>query len=250
MRRLALLPVIFLSACATLETAPSADTARTTEADMPTGFVFDSVTVSGATRDFAVYVPRDYTLDRKWPVIVFLNGSGECGTDGQKHLAVGLAPAIMLDRESWPFIVVFPQKPDQKSTWLEHDDLVQTALDKTLDAYSTDPTRIYLTGLSQGGRGTWEIAARHADRFAAIAPCCGWGDPAALAPELAHTPCWAFHGEKDTAVKPSGSKDIVAALEKLHAPVKLTLYPDANHNCWDQAYRAEHLGAWFLEHKK
>jgi predicted peptidase len=247
---IALVPLLALVGCATIESAPITDPAPITEADMPTGFVFDSVTVSGHSRDFAVYVPRDYTPDRKWPVIVFLNGSGECGTDGQKHLAVGLAPAIMLDRESWPFIVVFPQKPEQKSTWLEHDDLVQAALDKTLASYSTDPARIYLTGLSQGGLGAWEIGAKHADRFAAIAPCCGWGDPDTLAPELAHTPCWAFHGEKDTAVNPSGTKNLVAALEKLHAPVRMTLYPDANHNCWDQAYRTEKLGEWLLTHHK
>ncbi len=251
MRRcLFLLPVFALSACATLETSPHADPTPAAEADMTTGFVFDSVNVSGTERSFAVYVPRNYTPDREWPVIVFLNGSGECGTDGQKHLAVGLAPAIMLDARGWPFIAVFPQKPEQRTAWLEHDDLVQAALDKTMAAYSTDKSRVYLTGLSQGGRGTWEIGAKHPDKFAAIAPICGWGDPATLAPALAKTPCWAFHGEKDTAVAPSGTRILIAALEKLNAPAKMTIYPEANHNSWDQAYRTEKLGEWFLTHKE
>lgn len=251
MRRFLLaLPLLALSACATLEPAHESEPASVAEADMTTGFLFDTVTVGNAERSFAVYVPRDYTPDRQWPVIVFLNGSGECGTDGQKHLAVGLPPAIMLNAKEWPFIGVFPQKPDQRSAWLDHDDLVQAALDKTLAAYSTDKSRVYLTGLSQGGRGTWEIGAKHPDKFAAIAPVCGWGDPATLAPALAKTPCWAFHGEKDTAVPPSGTKNIIAALEKLNAPAKMTIYPDADHNSWDRAYRNEKLGEWFLTHKK
>jgi predicted peptidase len=107
---------------------------------------------------------------------------------------------------------------------------------------------VYLTGLSQGGRGTWEIGAKHADRFAAIAPICGWGDPEKLAPSLESMPLWAFHGEKDTAVPVSGTRTIVSALESRGAHPRLTIYPEAGHNSWDKAYREEGLGAWFLEH--
>lgn len=251
MRRLAmLLPVLALSGCVTTETVLNLSPAATMHDTDTTGFLFNSLTVNGEDRRYAVYVPRDYTPDKEWPVIVFLNGRGECGTDGQKQIAVGLATAVMLDAKSWPFIVVFPQKPDYNSDWSSHEGLVLGALDKTLEEYSTDKSRVYLTGLSQGGRGTWEIGAKHADRFAAIAPICGWGDPATLALALAKMPCWAFHGEKDRAVPVSGTKNLVAALEKINAPVKMTIYPEADHNSWDQAYRTEKMGEWFLTHKK
>lgn len=258
-RFLLLAPLLSLAGCATLDSAtgaasPSVERRGAIRADMNTGFLFDSVGVNSTEHAFGLYIPRNYAAapERKWPVIVFLNGSGECGTDGQKHLAVGLAPAIMLDRDAWPFICVFPQKPDSKTTWLDHDDLVIASLEKTLASYSTDASRVYLTGLSQGGRGTWEIGARHPDRFAAIAPICGWGHPEALAPLLKSMPTWAFHGEKDTAVAPEGTKDLIAALEKLGASPapRMTLYPNANHNSWDQAYRTEKLGEWFLTHER
>jgi predicted peptidase len=262
-RLLLLVPLVCVPGCVTLDMhtpEPNGDPAPVPAApaaihgEMPTGFLFHTVHAGAAEHAVAVYVPRSYEKDpeRKWPVIVFLNGSGECGVDGQKHLAVGLAPAIMLDRDAWPFICVFPQKPTQRTAWLDHDELVMAALDQTLASYSTDASRVYLTGLSQGGRGAWEIAARHPERFAAIAPICGWGDPDALAPALKSMPTWAFHGEKDTAVPPSGSKNLVAAMEKLGASPRprLTLYPDAGHNSWDKAYRDEKLGEWFLRHTR
>lgn len=215
---------------------------------MPTGFLFRSIHVGDADYSYAVFLPRNYTPDRKWPVIVFLNGRGECGTDGQKHLAVGLAPAIMLDRDAWPFIVVFPQKPAADTNWIDHERMVMAALDATTAEYSTDTSRTYLTGLSQGGRGTWEIAAKHPERFAAIAPICGFGDPGAIAPKVKSIPTWAFHGQKDDVVPPKSTTDIIDALTALGADAKVTLYPNANHNSWDQAYRGEGLGAWFVSH--
>jgi predicted peptidase len=248
--RIASLPIVLvLASCATLEPAHEPTPAELpTDATMTTGFLFDSVTVDATELPFAVYVPRDYTPDKEWPVIVFLNGRGECGTDGQKHLAVGLGPAIMFDRAAWPFIVVFPQKPLPGTSWGDHDAYVQAALDKTLAAYAADESRIYLTGLSQGGNGTWAIAGKHPGRFAAIAPICGYGDAASLATGVKDIPVWAFHGEKDDVVPPKSTTDVIAELKQLGADPKVTLYPNANHNSWDQAYRTEKLGEWFLQH--
>lgn len=220
------------------------------EEHMATGFLFETVTVGGVERRYAVYVPREYTPETKWPVLVFLNGSGECGTDGQKQLAVGLGPAVMFNASSWPFIMVFPQKPDQPSLWGAHDELVLAELRETMEKYSADSERVYLTGLSQGGRGTWEIGAKHADVFAAIVPICGWGDPATMAPALKDMPVWAFHGEKDDVVKPRGTREMVEAIEKLGGTPKMTIFPDANHNSWDRAYRTEGLPGWLLEQRR
>lgn len=215
-----------------------------------TGLLFRELTIDGVARRYAIYVPRDYAPKTPMPAIVFLNGSGECGTDGAKHAVVGLGSAAMLQIDKWPFIIVFPQKPDQKSQWIDHDKLVLAALEATRREFAIDPARTYLTGLSQGGAGTWAIGAKHGALFAAIAPVCGYGDPAQLAAPLKDMPVWAFHGEKDDVVPPAQTRNIVAAIESAGGHPKATYFPDANHNSWDAAYRTQDLGAWLLSHRK
>jgi predicted peptidase len=209
---------------------------------------------------FAVYVPRGEAPKGGWPCIVFLNGSGECGTDGQRQLTQGLLPAALNKPEDWPFVIVFPQKPTQKSKWLEHKAMVMACLDQAKGKWSVDQRRVYLTGLSQGGCGTWEIAAASPGVFAAVAPVCGFGDPAKVAPGVGSTPVWAFHGEKDDVVKPEQTRAMVGAIaaargvkaEELQkddgkaGALRMTIYPDLNHGCWDRAYRDSGMGAWLL----
>ncbi len=127
-----------------------------------TGLLFKSIVAGGVERRYAVLVPRGYDATRAFPLIVFLNGRGECGTDGQRQTMVGLGPAAMLAPEKWPFIIVFPQKPDQDSAWIDHDELVLATLNAARRDYRVDEARVYLTGLSQGGAGTWAIGSRHA----------------------------------------------------------------------------------------
>lgn len=219
------------------------------EASMSTGILFRQVAVNGVERRYAVYVPRDYDASRAWPTIIFLNGSGECGEDGQKQALVGLGSAALGDAKAWPFLIVFPQKPDAKSTWVDHDALIFAALRDVESHFRVDRARLYLTGLSQGGFGTWNIAAKHPGTFAAIAPVCGWAD-VSIAGALKKTPTWAFHGAKDDVVRFESSRDIVAAIEAAGGEAKFTLFPEANHNSWDPAYRGDqNLGAWFLQHR-
>lgn len=213
-----------------------------------TGVLFDAATVHGRAHNIAIYAPRDYTPDREWPAIVFLNGRGECGNDGQRQLAVGLLPAILAEPEEWPFVVVFPQKPDQASAWSDHEELVLASLERAREGFRIDPRRVYLTGLSQGGCGTWLIGARHPEVFAALAPVCGYGEPEELGAGARGLAIWAFHGEADDVVKPAQTRALVARAEQLGARVRATYYPGVNHNAWDRAYRDEALGAWFLEH--
>jgi predicted peptidase len=219
------------------------------------GILFRECTVphngSSITRRYAVYVPRDLDLSQPAPCIVMLNGRGECGSDGQKHLAVGLLPAVLLDAKAWPFIIVCVQKPDYDSLWLDHAELVLAALDATRKEWTIDDSRIYLTGLSQGGAGTWAIGAQHADRFAAIAPICGFGPATTeVGNALKSMPIWAFHGKQDDIVPLSGSENLVAAVKAAGGDPKLTIFPDLKHNSWDEAYRNQKLGEWFLQHKK
>lgn len=211
----------------------------------PTGFVERTLVVAGTEHRYAVYVPPGYVASRPSPLLMFLNGMGECGTDGKKQLTVGLAPAIEKQPQRWPFVVVLPQKPDKQSQWIDHEALVMGALAATEKEFAIDARRRFLTGLSQGGAGTWAIGSRHADVWAAIAPVCGYGTPAAVAPGLAKMPIWAFHGIDDKAVSVQQSKDLCAAVEGAGGSPILTLYPNTPHNSWDKAYRESGLAEWF-----
>lgn len=217
-------------------------------ADVQKGFLAKSMRLGDKDIRYVVYVPPTYDPAGPTPTIVFLNGMGECGSDGWKQ-TYHLGGAIVLNTAKWPFIVVFPQKQDTKGLWEAEDDMVMAALDATRREYNVDASRIYLTGLSQGGHGTWAIAANHPDTFAAIAPICGWGSEE-LAKKLAGVPMWVFHGDADTTVPPDRSRDMVKWVEAAGGSCKLTLYPGVGHNSWDKAYREEDLPGWFLQHKR
>lgn len=215
----------------------------------PAGFLIQQQDFTERSATYVVFVPPTYSPDQDWPAIVLLHGMGESGTDGLKQVSVGLGTAIQRDIEAWPFIVLMPQKPDRQSKWAEHEAMVMKLLDRTREEYRVDPDRIYLTGLSQGGYGTWAIGARHSDLFAALAPVCGGGDPA-TADRLAKMPIWCFHGETDEAVPVARSQEMVSAVEAAGGRPKLTIYPGVGHNSWDKAYRDEGLAGWLLEHRR
>ncbi len=220
------------------------------------GLLFRSADIAGTLRRYALYIPREYDAAKPWPLVIFLNGSGECGTDGVRQAAVGLGPAILANPDRWPCIALFPQKPDQPSQWDSHDAMVMGLIDAVRKDVNIDADRIVLTGLSQGGAGTWAIGANHPDLFAALAPVCGYGEPGKVAPRAATLPIWAFHGLKDDVVKPELTQRIVDAVKAAQAggikgpEPRLTLLPDANHNAWDPAYRNEELPRWLLAQRR
>ena len=211
-----------------------------------TGFLGKSIRVGGIERHYVLYLPREYRADRRWPLIVFLNGAGECGTDGWKHIDVGLGPAMRAEPQRWPFVVLFPQKPGKASQWIDHDEMVMSMLAATEKECAIDDKQRFLTGLSQGGAGTWAIGAKHNDVWAALAPVCGYGKPADVAAALKDMPIWAFHGEADAAVPVQQTKDFTAALEAAGGKPLVSLYPQVGHNSWDKAYRDELLPEWLL----
>lgn len=217
---------------------------QTPETPAP-GFHDEVVTVGDVEHRYVVYVPQGYDADGAWPLILFLNGRGECGTDGRKQAEVGLGAAIRARPERWPFVVVFPQKPEHDTQWGDHDDLVLATLAKTERELSIDPDKRFLTGLSQGGSGSWQLGAQHADTWAAVAPICGYrrGDWTVAA--LKDTPVWAFHGDADNVVPMEQSKLLTAELREAGGAPALTIYPGVNHNSWDPAYRDSALAEWF-----
>lgn len=144
------------------------------------------------------------------------------------------------------FIVVSPQCPEGQ--WWKSDDLA-LLLDDVEAKYHVDLDRVYLTGLSMGGYGTWEMSLEFPDRFAAIAPMCGGGRPD-RAKRLRNLPIWVFHGTADRAVPVARSEEMVAALAEVGADVKFTRYEGVGHDCWTQSYGNPELYTWFLEHKR
>ncbi len=220
-------------------------------ADVKHGFVTKTVAnPDGTSSPYVVFVPHAYDGTKPYPVILFLHGSGETKGGPKQPVEVGLPLAIKKQEKTFPFITVIPQS--EKRTWKADSDdgkRALKALDATLAEYKTDPQRVYLTGLSMGGFGTWGMAAAFPERWAAIVPVCGSGNPA-TAEKIKDLPCWAFHGDKDTAVKVEGSRNMVEALKKAGGSPKYTEYPGVGHNSWDQAYGTAGLYAWLLDQKK
>ena len=231
-----------------------------------TGFLFRTLTLGDSTYRYQVYVPPGYTPRRRWPVILFLHGSGERGADGLVQTQVGLGAAIRRGVERWPAIVVMPQARPEQSWTREMERVALAALARTERELRTDPARIYLTGLSMGGYGTWSIAARHPGRFAALLVVCGgihpparvpfprdetgfWELPdpyAAYARALGRTPVWIFHGDTDPVVPVDESRRMHAALQAAGADVRYTELPGLGHNAWDPAYTDPAVPAWLL----
>jgi len=246
MNKLALLSVLpLLFASPTLgDPAMTASTAGRIE--------YRDVRVANESHRYAVWLPPGFDpKGKKWPAIVFLHGSGECGRDGAAPLRIGLAPALLAHPERWPFVVVFPQKPTADEEWWEHEALVFAALDDAVKQFAVDPKRVALAGMSQGGHGTWMIGARHPDRWRCLVPVCGYGRAQTVATRVRNVPVWCFQGMKDDVVLPQETQEIVRWLRELKRSggldstnYRATFYPDANHNSWDPAFAEEELPKW------
>ena len=197
---------------------------------------------------YLLFLPEDYGQQEKdWPLMLFLHGAGERGSDLQKVKVHG-PPKIVEKQEDFPFIVVSPQCP-KGDWWDEKLDVLTNLLDDIVTRYDVDTDRIYLTGLSMGGYGTWALASKYPDRFAAIVPICG-GGKRFMAYRLKDTPVWAFHGAKDSVVPLEESEEMVEAINDRGGNAKLTVYPDAGHDSWTKSYDNQELYEWLLEHRR
>jgi pimeloyl-ACP methyl ester carboxylesterase len=198
-----------------------------------------------------IYLPVGYEKDtnKKWPLILFLHGKGERGDNLDQIKEAALPSRLEYDhhfREKFPAIVVAPQCP-AGSWWSSHE--LAALLDEVQAKYRVDADRVYVTGMSMGGYGTWALATEFPDRFAAIAPVCGGGD-VAEANRLVGVPIWAFHGNKDNVVPFSESQQMVAALQGMKGNVRFTVYPDSGHDAWTETYGNPELYTWLLSHAR
>lgn len=196
---------------------------------------------------YLLYFPPDYTADagRRWPLLVFLHGSGERGNDLRRAAIHGPPKHIAAGRH-YPFIVATPQCPADR--WWDHE-VVFALIDELVLRHRIDPDRIYLTGLSMGGFATWGMAMERPDYFAAIAPVCGGGNRH-QATRLKDLPVWAFHGAEDMVVPPERSQELVEAIRAAGGQPRLTIYPGVGHNSWDPAYDDPTLYTWLRAQRR
>ena len=215
----------------------------------------------GAKLPYRLLQPANIEAGKKYPLVIFLHGAGERGTDNAAQLKNG-APAFAKPeaREKFPCFVFAPQCPKDKK-WVEMEwggasgtapadpgpmeALVLAAVDSLVHDFGIDPDRIYVTGLSMGGYGTWDLITRHPEKFAAAIPVCGGGDKEKAAAAKA-VPVWAFHGLADAVVLPVRTQDMVAGLRAAGGTAALTEYPGVAHDSWTYAYAEPNLLPWLF----
>jgi predicted peptidase len=247
-----LIPAILL-ACMII-TSPAAPGALDQSMQKPRQYHFKKT--EKAELNYLLYLPKQYKgkSKQRWPLIFFLHGAGERGSDVWK-VAVHGPPKIVATRPDFPFIVVSPQCPEGK-IWSK--EILLGLLDDVTRKYAVDPRRIYLTGLSMGGYGTWDLGLAYPERFAAIAPICGGGElvsvllaTAEKGKALQSLGVWAFHGGKDPVVPVEESQRMVNLLKHVGVKdVQLTIYPEAEHDSWTETYNNQDFYDWLLQHER
>ena len=195
---------------------------------------------------YLLALPADYDKqpDHKWPLVLFLHGSGERGDDLEKVKIHG-PPKLVAAGKDFPFVLVSPQC-ESGSRWNPQE--LAKLVDHLANTYRVDPQRLYVTGLSMGGSGTWSLVAENPKMFAAAIPICGRGDLAAVE-KLKDTPTWIFIGAEDKADVVQNCEEMAAELKKAGGDVQLKVYPNLKHDCWTVTYENPELYAWMLKQK-
>jgi pimeloyl-ACP methyl ester carboxylesterase len=243
--------------------------ARATKKAPPqeTGFLNRRVEFNGAPYRFQVYLPEEWRREdgKLWPMILFLHGRGERGSEGMWQTQIGLPAEVRDHPERWPFVIVMPQCP-LPAHWTDalELDMAMAALDQETSEFHGDPERTYLTGLSMGGYGAWELARLHPQRWAAVAIAAGgvfwsyeperWLESQTLPGEYAEAvgriPVWLFHGSDDNVVSPRQSELMFAAFKTAGGNVRLWIFEGLGHDCWTRAYNEPELPRWLLAHHR
>lgn len=201
---------------------------------------------SGGRLPYLLYQPPGWAEEPR-PFVLFLHGAGERGSDVARVASHGI-PREIERGKNFPFVAVSPQCP-HAAAWVDLCDPLLALIEDLIEDLNLDARRIYVTGLSMGGFGTWKLAAMKPERFAALVPVCGGGNPD-WAPRLRELPTWAFHGAEDTVVSVRHSQAIVQALEALGAPIRFTVYPGVGHDSWTRTYENPELYDWLLGQRR
>ncbi len=257
--------------------AVEAATKKTSSVPLPpveTGFLNRSVQVQGVTYKFQIYVPESYVRPGektaggkkadKFPIILFLHGRGERGSEGMWQTQIGLPQQLRDHPERWPFLVVIPQCP-QRHFWTDPEMLrvAMATLEQEEREFHSDPDRVYLAGLSLGGYGAWELLKNYPRRWAAVAIASSgifwsyapdrWRDvstlPTEYARKIGRVPIWLFHGTDDTTVVPRQSELMYDAFKAEGGHLRLWDYQGFKHDCWTRAFNEPELPRWLLAHR-
>lgn len=198
---------------------------------------------------YLLHLPKDYDQKASWPLLLFLHGAGERGSNLDKVKVHG-PPKLLASGKETPasqFIVVSPQCPQDK--WWQAHELI-ALVDDVIARHKVDRDRVYVTGLSMGGFGTWSLISQYPERFAAAAPICGGGQAIPLRfAKVRDFPVWAFHGAKDAVVPLKASEEMVQTLKMGGGKVELTVYPEAGHDSWTETFENPKLYQWLLDRK-
>lgn len=239
---------------------------RTSPYDVKTAFSRQVYSSGDYSLPYAIYVPKNYDCGENYPLLVFLHGAGERGSDNELQLTVAIQK--MFDDVNSPVydsIVIAPQCPiDRQWVMTPFDSMNYSVADTpeseeleavcgiiadTIDEYNIDTDRIYVTGISMGGYGTWDMLCRHGKRIAAGMPVCGGGDPS-YAKQLKYIPIRTFHGSEDGAVPPDGTRKMFAALRMAGSKVaEYTEFDGMDHGIWDTVYSDKANLDWLYSHK-
>ena len=198
--------------------------------------------------NYLLYLPEDYGQEgHRWPLILYLHGKSLRGSDLEQLKSYGLTALLEKDLRI-PFVVVSPQCPGDR-TWLTEDETLNRLIDHVVSTYAVDPERVYVTGHSMGGRGTWLLAYKHPEKLAAIVPMSDAPLDDAWAKQVAKVPAWVFHGTKDDLEPFERTRQFAEALKKYRAEVKFTPLPDRDHYILD-IYENQEIYDWLLQHKR
>ncbi len=220
---------------------------------------------SGEKLGYRLMKPKNYDAAKKYPLVLFLHGAGERGDNNVAQLKHGMKIFSSDEMQAKnPCFLVVPQVPTNQKwsdvNWSEMKNalpekpsrnmrLAMEVLDAMQKEFSIDAGRIYITGISMGGYGTWDAISRWPDRFAAAIPICGGGDENQAA-KMTKLPIWCFHGDKDGAVPVARSRNMIAAIKAAGGEPKYTEYPGVGHNSWDNAYADAALYDWLFAQKR
>lgn len=219
-----------------------------------------------ASLPYRLMKPAGHDGTKAYPLVIFLHGAGERGSDNKAQFVHGIKDFASDEaRKKHPCFLLVPQCPPEPRRWVEVDwsarshtmpkepsepaRLVLAVIDQLRKDHKIDEKRIYLTGLSMGGYGTWDLIARRPDLFAAGLPVCGGGDPATAA-KFVKVPIWAFHGDGDTVVRPERSREMITAIEKAGGKPKYTEYKGVGHDSWTRTYGNKEVLDWLFAQKK
>jgi predicted peptidase len=202
--------------------------------------------------NYLIFLPKHYGIEpeHRWPLLLYLHGIGQRGDDitllQNQHALMS-----KMQQDTFPFVVLTPQCP-ARSSWLCQLAALNALLDHILATYAIDTQRVSVTGISAGAMAAWHLPIMYPERFAATIPVAGWcpREERERIPRMKGVALWAFHGAKDPTMALSEAQTSIERLQAMGGNGKLTVYPEGEHEIWEQVYRYEPLFEWLLQQRR